>query len=141
SGQIIFQDGQHRLIGNAASAITFNNGATFTTSTGFSGNAFGTGSSGDGTAGSVIFANNAFYIHNAGSSPFGSSGNSSVVTFQTGSTAQFLTATGFDASGRTYADLIIGSSTVAVTASQSGTGSFQFDNLTVNSTNTTNSSL
>lgn len=141
SGTITVSGGGHRLIGSATSAITFQNGSTFTTGTGFTGNAFGTGAAGDGAAGSVVFANNAAYIHNAGSSPFGLSGNASVVTFQTGSFAQFLTATGFDASGRTYADLIIGSSTIPVNASQSGTGSFQFDNLTVNSTGSANSTL
>src|SRR5207248_4633396 len=64
-----------------------------------------------------------------------------VVVFNTGSEADYLTATGFDASGRTYANLVIGNSSTQVNASQSGTGSFQFDNLTVNSTGSANSSL
>src|SRR2546423_1059796 len=142
-GQIIFQDAAHRLLGNAANAITFNSGAIFTTSTGFTGNAFGTGGTNDGFAGSIIFANGSAYFHNAGSSPFGTSGNT-VVTFQTGSEADFITATGFDANGRTYANLVIGKADpggIAVNASDSGTGSFQFDNLTIKSTASASSSL
>ncbi len=129
--------GAHRLIAASANAITFQSGSIFTTSTGFTGNAFGTA-----TAGSVIFAGSSDYFHNAGSSPFGT--GASVVVFQTGSEAHFLTATGFEASGRTYADLAIGQldpGGVAVDVSASGTANFQFDNLTINAKGTTNSSL
>ena len=122
--------------------MTFQNSSFFTTSTGFTGHPFGDGSSAaNGAAGSIVFALGSTYSHSAGSSPFGASGNASVVTFQTGSFARYFTATGFDASGRTYADLQIGDASTAVNASQSGAGSFQFDNLAVNSTGSANSSL
>jgi len=143
-GQMIVQDAAHRLLGNAANAITFQSGSFFTTSTGFTGNAFGSGAGGDGVAGSVNFASGSIYSHNAGGSPFGASGNPSVVTFQTGSVARYFVASGFDASGRTYANLEIGDSNGAVVATQTGSGAnqdFQFDNLTVNSTGSATSSL
>jgi hypothetical protein len=134
TGTVVVQGGAHRLIGNAAGAITFQSGAIFTTNTGFTGNAFGTA-----TAGSVVFASGSNYFHNAGNSPFGT--GAAVVVFQTGSTANYLIAGGFDANGRTYANLVIGNSSTPVSASDSGTGAFQFDNLTVNSTASTSSSL
>jgi hypothetical protein len=132
-GLVLFQDGTHSLIGNAAGAITFQNGAICTTAPGtYNDNPFGTGASGDGTAGSVIFQSGSNYFHNAGQSPFGAAGNASVAVFQTGSTATWLTTSGFQANGRTYADLNIGKtdpSGVTVSVSDSGTGNFQFDNL------------
>jgi hypothetical protein len=133
-GQIIVQGGAHRVLGNAASAITFQGGALFTTSTGFTGNAFGTA-----TPDSVIFASGSSYIHNAGSSPFGTIGGTAVVVFQTGSEAQYLTPTGFDANGRTYANLTIGNGSAALNVSDSGSGDFKFDNLAINSTGSANS--
>ena len=133
--------GGHRLISNDAGGITFQNNSIFTTSTGFTGNAFGDGSAGNGAGGSIVFAAGSAYFHNAGGSPFGASGNASVVTFQTGSETDYLTATGFDASGRTYANLIIGNASTAVNASASGTGNFQFDNLTINAAGSNNSSI
>jgi hypothetical protein len=132
SGVMTFQDGAHRLIGNAANAVTFNSGASFMTASGFSGNPFGTGAGGDGTAGSIIFANGSSYFHNSGASPFGSAGNASVAVFQTGSEANWLTTSGFQASGRTYANLNVGKvgpSPITASVSDSGTGNFQFDNL------------
>ena len=89
----------------------------------------------------MIFASGASYFHNAGQSPFGSVGNGPVAVFQTGSTANWLTSSGFQASGRTYANLIVGNATTATNVSDSGAGNFQFDSLTVNSTSTTNSGL
>jgi Carboxypeptidase regulatory-like domain/Domain of unknown function (DUF4214) len=133
--------GGHRLISNDPNGITFQNSSIFTTSTGFTGSAFGDGSAGNGAAGSILFATGSAYFHNAGGSPFGASGGASVVSFQTGSEADYLTATGFDASGRTYANLIIGNASTAVNASASGTGDFQFDNLTINAAGSNNSSL
>jgi len=144
AGTIVVTGGAHRLISNDAAAITFQSGSFFTTSTGFTGNPFGDGSVGNGAAGSVLFASGSTYSHNAGGSPFGATGNPSVVTFQTGSAARFFTATGFDGNGRTYANLEIGKADpggIAVAASNSGSGNFQFDNLTLNSTATTQSSL
>ncbi|HJQ32801.1 MAG TPA: hypothetical protein VJ866_11505, partial [Pyrinomonadaceae bacterium] len=143
-GGMAFEGGAHRLLANAASAVTFQSGAVFDTDTGFTGNPFGTGAVGDGAANSVVFAGGSFYLHKAGESPFGSAGNSAVVVFQTGSNATWLTSAGFQASGRTYADLSVGREDpggVAVSLSDAGTGDFQFDNLTINSTSTANSSL
>jgi len=145
TGVMTVGGGAHKLIGQAASAITFQTSSNFTTTTGFTGNPFGDGSiAANGAAGSIVFASGSTYSHNAGSSPFGASGNPSVVTFQTGSLAQYITATGFDANGRTYANLTIGKADpggIAIAASDSGTGNFQFDDLTVNSTASTSSSL
>jgi hypothetical protein len=143
-GQIVFQDGAHRLLGNAAGAVTFQSGALFTTTSGFSGNAFGSGAAADGTAASIIFASGSIYFHNAGDSPFGVLPNAAVVTFQTGSEADFFTTTGFQASGRTYANLKIGKgdpSGVALNPVVGGSGNFQFDNLIIQNTDTANSSL
>jgi hypothetical protein len=133
-GLFILQDGPHRLIGNAANAVTFQNGAICTTAAGETANPFGTGAAGDGTAGSIIFNSGSNYFHNAGQSPFGAAGNPSIAVFQTGSTANWLANTGFQASGRTYSNLILGKSgvnPVTVTLSDSGGGNFQFDNLQV----------
>ena len=143
-GLVLFQDGPHRLVGNAANAITFQSGAICTTVPGtFSGNPFGSGAgAGNGAAGSVIFANGSTYSHNSGDSPFGSVGNGPVATFQTGSLARWFTSSGFQASGRTYANLQIGAGLlVPINVSDSGTGTFTFDNLTVRSTGSANSSL
>ena len=143
-GGMTFEGGAHRLIGNAAGALTFQGGAIFGTAADFTGNPFGTGASGDGAAGSVVFADDSDYFHNAGESPFGGEGSGPVVLFQTGSRATWLTASGFQASGRTYADLIVGKEDpggVAVSLSAGGPGNFQFDNLRVNSTSTANSSF
>lgn len=134
----------HRLISNTPNAITFPFFSLFTTSTGFTGNPFGTGGAGEGAAGSVHFQSFSTYTHNAGLSPFGASGNPSVVVFETGSEARYFTASGFDASGRTYSILTIGSiggGGIEVDASQSGTGNFQFDELNVRSPDTSISTL
>jgi autotransporter-associated beta strand protein len=144
AGLFLFQDGPHRLVGAAANAITFQSGAISTTVPGtFSGNPFGSGvGAGNGAAASVIFANGSTYSHNSGDSPFGTVGNGAVVTFQTGSLARWFTASGFQASGRTYANLQIGAGLlVPVNVSDSGTGTFTFDDLTVRSTSSANSSL
>src|SRR5437762_5952012 len=80
-------------------------------------------------------------MHNAGSSPFGLAGNPSVVTFQTGSEANWLTSAGFQGSGRTYADLSIGNGTTAASVSDAGSSSFSVDTLKVESPSGTNSSF
>lgn len=141
SGIITVADGGHRLVGSAAGAITFQSSSIFSTLAGFTGNAFGDGSVGNGAAGSIVFASGSSYIKNAGDSPFGTAGNASVVTFQTGSTAQWLTTLGFQASGRTYANLVIGNPTTATSVSDSGAGTFQFDSLTLNNSPTVDSSF
>ncbi len=142
SGHIIFQDAAHRLLGNAASGILFHSGADFTTTTGFTGNAFGSGGGGlNGTTGSVQFESGSQYFHGAGDSPFGSAASAAVAVFQTGSEADWLTSTGFQASGRTYATLVIGNASTAVDVTDSGSGDFQFTNLVINSSGSDDSSL
>ncbi len=136
-GLMLFEDGTHSLIGNAANAITFQSGAFCTTAPGsYNDHPFGTGTGGDGTAGSVVFASGSNYFHNSGNSPFGAAASASVAVFQTGSLATWLTTSGFQASGRTYANLNVGKvapSPVTVSLSDSGSGNFQFDNLQVSS--------
>jgi len=136
AGLLLLQDSGHRLLGNAAGAVTFQNGALCTTASSFTGNPFGSGSAGDGVAGSVIFASGSKYTHNGGLSPFGTAGNAAVALFQTGSEANWLTAAGFQASGRTYADLTIGNATTSVGVNDGGSGNFQFDNLNLRSDST-----
>lgn len=143
NSQIIFQDGAHRLLGNAASAILFHSTADFTTTTGFTGNAFGSGGgAGNGVTSSVQFESGSQYFHGAGDSPFGSAASAAVAVFQTGSEADWLANTGFQGSGRTYANLVIGNSGTEVDVSDTGgSGDFQFNNLVVNSTGSQDSSL
>ncbi|HSS20331.1 MAG TPA: C25 family cysteine peptidase [Pyrinomonadaceae bacterium] len=140
-GVFVELSGAHKLLGDSGAVITFQNGSLATTGTGLTTNPFGTGGAGDGNAGSVIFNNGSTYSHNGGLSPFGTAGNPSVAVFQTGSLARWFTNGGFQASGRSYADLQIGDGTTAVNVSDSGAGDFQFDNLTIMSTGSTNSSL
>lgn len=143
AGSLILEDGDHSLKGSAASAITVGSGGFITTASTYPGSSypFGDGSPGNGAAGSVVFANGSVYSHNAGNSPFGSPSAAAVAIFQTGSLAQWLTTAGFQASGRTYADLNIGNSTTSVAASLGGSGDFSFNNLKVISPNASNSSL
>jgi CSLREA domain-containing protein len=141
-GGVIAQGGFHRLFGDANGVITIQNGAFATAGPGLTSSMFGTGIAGDGDTGSVIFQNGSTYSHNAGDSPFGAAGDGPVVTFQTGSTARWFTSSGFQASGRTYANLDIGALLApAVNLTDSGSGNFEFDNLTVRSPSGTNSSL
>ena len=141
-GLLLFQDGPHRLIGNAPAAITFQSGSICTTASSYDPavNPFGSGSgAGNGTAGSVIFQDDSNYFHNNGQSPFGAIGSSAVAVFQTGSTATWLTSNGFQ--GRTYSNLVIGNSSTPTVITSSGADPFEFDSLTVNSTPAANSSL
>ncbi len=133
---MVFQGGAHRLLAADAGAVIFPSASIFTTSTGFTGNAFGTTN-----AGSIIFASGSAYIHNAGLSPFGNVGGTAVCVFQGGSEARYLTSSGFDANGRTYSTLTIGDGSTALTVSDSGTGDFKFDSLVINSSGSANSSL
>jgi hypothetical protein len=119
SGSIDFAGGAHKLTAADFSGITFQNGATFTADTSFSGNAFGTTS-----LNSIVFANGSKYIFKAGSNPFGANSPNSVVVFQAGSLFSIQANSGPSFSGRTYANVEINASGF----SQSGTGS----GLTVN---------
>lgn len=125
AGQITVAGGGHRLTGVDASSITFQSGSVFTTSTGFTGNAFGTTG-----LNSILFASGSQYVHNAGSNPFGAATPNSVVVFQGGSTAVFRTTTGYAASGRTFANLTVQNS---IALSGSGGSNFQIETLNVES--------
>ncbi|HEX6184488.1 MAG TPA: hypothetical protein VFZ44_11450, partial [Pyrinomonadaceae bacterium] len=63
----------HRFTSTDASSITFQNGATFTADTGFTGNAFGTAA-----LHSVSFASGSIYAQVTGGNPFGASAPQSV---------------------------------------------------------------
>src|SRR5205085_11310069 len=145
TGFMVLQDGAHQLTATGGNSIITFSGtdAIFTTASSYnsSTNPFGTGADGNSANSSIIFASGSTYIHNNGDSPFGPSNGGPVVVFQTGSEADWLSSNGFQANGRTYANLVIGDGTTARTLSDSGSGNFQFDNLTVKSTSTANSSL
>src|SRR5437870_4356867 len=57
SGSMSVTGGAHQLLGASASSITFQNGAAFSTGTGFTGNAFGA----SGTANTVVFTSGSSY--------------------------------------------------------------------------------
>jgi len=144
AGQIIVQDGAHQLLATGGSTVTFTGTNAFTTAPSYSSstNPFGTGTAGNGSDDSIIFAINSIYTHNNGASPFGASATQHVVVFQTGSEARYLTATGFDAKGRSYSKLTIGDGSSQVEATDAAAvGNFQFDQLTVNSPSGLNSKL
>lgn len=133
-GQILFQsNAPHQLLTSGLSTVTFTGVNGFTSDSTYSAT---THPFGDGTGSnnnSIIFASGSTYTHGNGLSPFGTAANS-VVTFNTGSTARYLTATGFEANGRTYANLTIGDGSSAVLVTDGGSGNFSFDTLTINNT-------
>jgi hypothetical protein len=141
-GLFLMQDGPHRLIGNAANAVTFQSGSICTTAPSYSSsvNPFGPGGGGaNGATGSVIFESGSLYTHNNGESPFGIVANPPVAVFQSGSVARHYSNNGFQ--GRTYSTLIVGDGTTPLTITSSSSDPFEFDSLTVNSSNTANTSL
>jgi uncharacterized repeat protein (TIGR01451 family)/CSLREA domain-containing protein len=101
AGQLIFQDGPHRLTGANAGEITMTGTNAFTATVGVTGNPFGTG-----TDGSVIFQDGATATFYDGGDPFGGAGHS-VTTFNSGSTAHFGIASAFSSDGRTYGNLTL----------------------------------
>ena len=110
SGNLIFEDGAHRLLGNASASdsagISFQNGSIFTTVAGFTGNPFGTGLASDGADQSVRFRDGSAAFFNAGSDPFGASANG-VVTFTFGSAETFSTSSAFAYDNRAYGNLTL----------------------------------
>ncbi|MBW6460490.1 MAG: hypothetical protein K0B08_07940, partial [Bacteroidales bacterium] len=120
-GSMTFTSAAHKLLGADASAITFSNGATFTSGTGLSGNPFG-----NTTSGSVIFESGSEFVYFSGSNPFAIS--NAVVVFQTGSKYIHKSTNNPSFSGRTYADFeldIEGAITVT------GASAVSIDNLTL----------
>lgn len=92
------------LTAGAANGITFRSGSSCTTASTFTGAPFGAFGA---VASSVVFASGASYTHNAGDNPFQKVAPATNVIFQTGSNQVWNTASGFDASGRTYGNLTI----------------------------------
>lgn len=138
NGGLILDRAGDSVLVTDGDGLIFGSGSYCTTATTFTGRAFG-----DVGGNRVVFTAGSQYFHNGGSSPFGTS-FPGVARFEPGSKATFLTATGFEASNRTYGDLAIGSTGgggVAVNASDTGSGDFTFYNLEINSTNTVDSSL
>jgi hypothetical protein len=95
----------NRLIGSLAGAVRFKSGSTCTTSSNYSGGAFGTPAN---VANSIYFESGSNYVHNGGDNPFQRSSPSSLVLFLTGSNQTWNTSSGFDVNGRTYGNLTIG---------------------------------
>ena len=102
SGAMIVRDAAHKLLTADPGAIRFNSGAIFTTTTGFSGNPFGSNNS--SPIAGIVFASSSFYNHHTGDDPFGS-GIFEAVHFDPGSTVTFFTNSGFSSEGRTYGNL------------------------------------
>ena len=123
-GSMTFTNAAHKLTSVDASGITFGSGSVFTAGTGFSNNAFGSG-----TNGSIIFSNNSTYVGAAGGSPFGSAAANVVVTFQTGSLFKVTQNAVPSFSGRTYANFEI--NLTAYNQSSTGTNPFTVDDLTI----------
>jgi CSLREA domain-containing protein len=105
-GQIILQDAAHRVQASDTNAVKFQNGSIFTTSSGFTGNPFGSGVAGNGADQSVQFQDGSSAFFNAGSDPFGSSPNG-VVSFTAASTETFNSSSAFSYDGRSYGNLIL----------------------------------
>jgi hypothetical protein len=102
-GSITLSTG-NTLTAGAANGITFRSGSACTTAATFTGAPFGAFGA---VASSVLFASGTSYTHNAGDNPFQKVAPASNVIFQTGSNQVWNTASGFDASGRTYGNLTI----------------------------------
>ena len=102
-GSITLSTG-NTLTAGAANGMTFRSGSACTTAATFTGAPFGAFGA---VASSVVFASGTSYTHNAGDNPFQKVAPASNVIFQTGSNQVWNTASGFDASGRTYGNLTI----------------------------------
>jgi CSLREA domain-containing protein len=104
TGQIVFQDGPHEIVGAAANSILFHSGAFFTNIG--TANPFGAAGVGDGVSGSAVFESGSSGFFNGGGDPFGGASNSQCV-FNSGSTAQYSAQSAFAPSGRSYGNLNI----------------------------------
>ncbi|PWU03948.1 MAG: hypothetical protein C5B52_02395, partial [Bacteroidetes bacterium] len=102
NGKIQVAGGAHHLLSADASSLIFQNGSTFSTGSGFTGNPFGT------TAlNSVVFQSGASYENKGGSNPFGATQPNTVVNFLWGSNYFQQTATSMSLVGRTYGNVEI----------------------------------
>src|SRR5439155_10492527 len=125
AGSVSMADQAQILTSPDMGAITFLAGSSFATLSGFRGNPFGA----TGTANVAVFQSGSTYTHNAGNDPFALTAPASKAVFQPGSTFVVRASSGVTADGRAYANLTVDNST-ALTAS--GTGTFQFQTLLVN---------
>jgi PKD repeat protein len=128
SGTMMFSSASsataHKITGVDPASITFNSGAVFVAGQFFSGNAFG-----NGTPGSVIFANGSTYTHYAGSNPFANNNPNSVCVFQTGSLYKLTSGAIPSFSGKTYANFEMDAPTFTVTTT--GGSAVSIDNLVI----------
>ncbi|HEY8388806.1 MAG TPA: T9SS type A sorting domain-containing protein [Parasegetibacter sp.] len=102
NGKIEYSEGAHRLMADDAGAIVFNSGSTFLAGPQFSGSPFGTE-----TLNSVVFKEDASFISQAGSNPFGAGAPNSVVVFESGSNYVHRRSTSPQLSGRIYPNFIV----------------------------------
>jgi hypothetical protein len=99
-GSMTISGTSHFVKATDANSLVVGNGGVFKTTTGFTGNVFGTTS-----LNSVKFQSGSTFIQDAGSNPFGAGAPSSVVVFETGSLFKFTALSGGPSySGRTYAN-------------------------------------
>jgi hypothetical protein len=126
-GRIEFRSAAHRLTGEAANAVSFENGSYFLAGTGFTGNAFGSTSTAMGVNGSVLFQNGATYENSAGANPFGDAGDARVV-FYAGSLYLHNSSNFPSFSGRTYANVRFTSAAGSM-PNLTGSSAYSIDNL------------
>lgn len=137
NGSMKFTNTAHSLVPADANAVVFNNGSNFIagdlTSTGFSGNPFGSNSG--IVYNGVVFSSGATFLQYEGSNPFAITQPNSRVQFQTGSNFIFSVGnTGSPSlSGRTYGNLEINTTSNGL-SSQTGSSPLVINgNLTLTS--------
>ncbi len=125
NGTVNVSGAGHQLRATDAGSLIFTSGSTCKTTTGFTGNVFGT------TAlNSVSFQSGSVFIQDAGSNPFGAGQPASVVVFEPGSLFRFTAAAGGPSySGRTYANFEFDAPNRK--NNNQGSSPFTCDNLTI----------
>ena len=129
AGAVVFTGAGHRLNPSDVGALTFASGSTFTQTTGFTGNAFGT----SGNSNAVVFASGSTFSSQAGSNPFGLTQPASRIQFQQGSLYVHAQNTAPDFNGRTYANFQLNRAGASLTAT--GTNPLSIDTLTLTAGN------
>ena len=114
AGSLVFEGAAHQLTGANPDEIVFQSGSIFTTTTGFTGHPFGSG-----TNGSVNMGGSSFF--GAGLDPFGGAGKT-IVSFGLSpmSNQEFSASSAFDSNGRSYGNLTLTGSGQAYSGSGSG---------------------
>lgn len=123
-GNIIVSS-NNSIVSNTASGLKFKSGSSYTANTGITSAPFGTAA---GVSNSVVFESGSNFVVNASGiqNPFQKTAPASLVVFNTGSNQTFNSNAGFEAEGRTYANLNVSSS-----ISSSVTATLTVTNLTV----------